>query len=74
VPVEVQIAALWAIQNGFFDDVKIERVKECQSRLTDYLTTTKAAVLAKIGREQALSEPLTAELKAAVEQFKKTWS
>jgi len=74
VPVEVQIAALWAIQNGFFDDVKIERVKECQSRLTDYLTTTKAAVLAKIGREQALSGPLTAELKAAVEQFKKTWS
>ena len=49
-------------------------MKECQSRLTDYLTTTKAAVLAKIGREQALSEPLTAELKAAVEQFKKTWS
>jgi F-type H+-transporting ATPase subunit alpha len=74
VPVELQVAALWAIQNGFFDDVKIERVKECQSRLADYLTTTHRALLAKIVREKALNEALTAELKTAVEQFKKTWS
>jgi F-type H+/Na+-transporting ATPase subunit alpha len=74
VPVEVQVALLWAMQNGFFDDVKIERVKECQTQLAEYLTTSKIALLAKIVREKALTDPLTAELKAALEQFKKSWS
>jgi F-type H+/Na+-transporting ATPase subunit alpha len=74
IPVEVQVAVLWAAQNGYLDQVPVERVKEYQTRLTEFLTTSKAAVLARIGREQALSEALTAELRAAVDQFKPLWA
>jgi F-type H+-transporting ATPase subunit alpha len=74
VPVEVQVVVLWAVQNGLMDDVKIQRVKDFQTRLTEYLTTSKAELLAKIAREKTLSEPLTAELKTASEQFKRGWS
>src|SRR5438093_5154982 len=31
VPVEVQAAVLWAVQNGHFDDVQVDKVKDCQS-------------------------------------------
>ncbi len=74
IPVEVQVAVLWAAQNGYLDQVPVERVKEYQTRLTEFLTTSKAAVLARIGREKALSDTLTAELRAAVDQFKPLWA
>src|SRR5205823_375111 len=30
-PVEVQAAILWAVQNNFFDDVAVDKVKDCQT-------------------------------------------
>src|SRR5512139_2415983 len=31
VPVEIQVAVLWAVQNGYVDEVPVERVKEYQT-------------------------------------------
>jgi len=73
VPVEVQVAVIWAVQNSYADDVAVERVKEFQARWTDFLTTRKPELLAKIATEKALSDGLTAELKAAADQFKQGW-
>ena len=74
IPVEVQVAVIWSVQNAFADDVPVERMKEFQTKLTDFLTTRKTELLAKIAREKALSDALTAELKSATEQFKQTWT
>jgi F-type H+-transporting ATPase subunit alpha len=74
VPVEVQIAVLWMVQNGYIDSVPVERIKEYQARLTEFLTTAKASLLQDIGRQQALNDALTAELKSAAEQFKPLWT
>src|SRR5512136_2524045 len=73
IPVEIQAAVIWAVQNGYVDDVPVDRVKDFQAKLTEFLTTRKTELLRKIAREKALSEALTAELKAAVDQFKQTW-
>jgi F-type H+-transporting ATPase subunit alpha len=73
VPVEVQVAVMWVVQNGYMDDVPVERVRECQAKLTDFLTARKAELLSRIGREKKLDDALTAELKAAAEQFKQGW-
>ena len=73
VPVEVQVAVIGAVQKGYMDDVPVDRVKEFQNRLTEFLTTRKAELLQKIVLEKTLSEALTAELKAAADQFKQTW-
>ena len=74
LPVEVQVATLWTVQNGYLDDVAIERVKEFQARLTEHLTTSHTGLLARIAAEKVLSDPLTAGLKAAAEQFKQGWT
>ena len=71
--IEVQVGVIWAMQNGYFDDVPVERVKEFQAAWTDFLTTQKSALLAKIGREKALNDALAAEIRAAADQFKPTW-
>ena len=73
IPVEVQVAVIWAVQNGHVDDVPVDRIKEFQAKLTDFLSTRKAELLTKISKEKTLSAALTAEIKAATEQFKQTW-
>src|SRR5512135_1875601 len=73
IPVEVQVAVLWVVQNGFLDDVPVDKVKDFQNKLTDFLTTRRAELLAKILKEKALSDALTAELKAAATEFKQTY-
>ena len=55
------------------DKVPVDRVKEYQTGLTEFLTTRKPLLLQKITQEKALSPGLTDELKAAAEQFKETW-
>jgi len=71
VPVEIQVAILWAVQNGMFDDVPVEKVKDCQAKMTDFLVTRKSAVLNRIRTEQALDDSLVNELKNALTEFKK---
>jgi len=73
IPVDVQVAVIWATQNGYLDQVAVERVKEFQTKFTEFLTTRKAALLAKIEKEKALSDALTAELKTVADEFKQTW-
>jgi len=73
IPVEVQAATLWAVQNNFFDDVPVEKVKDFQTKLTDFLNTRKAEVLTKVRTEKAISEAIAGELKAAVAEFKQTY-
>src|SRR5262249_49725813 len=73
LPVEVQIAVLWTVQNGLLDDVPVPRVKEFQSRLTEYLTTSRTGLLAAITKEKTLNDALTAQLKEAVVAFKQGW-
>ncbi len=70
IPVEVQVALIWAVQNGFADDVPVERVKEFQAALTEFLTTEQSDLLAKIASEKELSDALTGRLKAAAQDFK----
>jgi F-type H+-transporting ATPase subunit alpha len=72
LPVEVQVAVLWAAQNNFLDDVPVEEVKAFQNRLTDYLTTRKADLLARIAQEREVKEETAAALKATVTEFKQT--
>src|SRR5215468_8867336 len=73
VPVEVQVAVMWTVQNGYLDDVAVERVREWQAKLTDFLITRKADLLARIGREKALSDGVKAELKTIADEFKQLW-
>jgi F-type H+/Na+-transporting ATPase subunit alpha len=73
MPVELQTAAIWIVQNGYMDDVPVPRIKEYQAGLTEFLTTRKADLLRRIAAERALSDPLTADLKGAAEDFKRMW-
>jgi F-type H+-transporting ATPase subunit alpha len=73
IPVEVQVAVIWTVQNGYVDDVVIERIKEFQLTFAEFLNTRKPDLLRRIGQEKALTPALTADLKSAADEFKETW-
>jgi F-type H+-transporting ATPase subunit alpha len=73
IPVEIQSAVLWAVQNGLFNDIPVEKIKDCQLKMTDYLSSRKADLLARISKEKALTDPIAADLKAAITEFKQTY-
>jgi len=74
LPVEVQIATLWTVQNGFMDDVRVDDIKDFQAKLTDCLASRKSELMGRIAKEKALSDALIADLKAAVVEFKQTYA
>jgi F-type H+-transporting ATPase subunit alpha len=54
--------------------VAVDKVKEFQNKLSEYLTTRKASLLAAILEKKALDDALTNELKSAIGDFAATHS
>jgi len=61
------------MQNGYLDPVPVERVKEYQVKLQDWLQTRKAGVLGAIRQKKELDKDLESQLKAALDEFKTSW-
>ena len=75
MPVEEQIAIIWAATNGVIDDVPVERVRAFENQYLDYLRTSKPELLARIVDEKRLSDELIAELQTVSNEFKRSiWS
>ena len=73
IPVEEQVAVMWAMQNGYVDPVPVERVKEFQLKLQDWLQTRKEGLLRAIREKKELDKDLESQLKATLDEFKTTW-
>ena len=71
--VPTQIVTLWAVQNGKFDDVDVERAGEFKDQLREYLETRKKELLRKIEVEGKLGDELEAEVSDSIDEFKKTF-
>jgi len=68
--VELEVVALFAMQKGYFDDVPIDKVKDCQKKLIEYFQTRKEDVLAAILEKLAIDKELEEKLHSAIKDFK----
>ena len=67
---EVQVALLWAVQNGYLDSIEVNGILGAVENLVENLTSAQAGLLTRIRNEKKLSEELFAELKSAIESWK----
>jgi F-type H+-transporting ATPase subunit alpha len=75
MPVEEQVAIIWASTNGIIDDVPVEQVRDFESQYLDYLRTSKPELLERIVKEKRLSDELIADLQTVSNDFKSSiWS
>lgn len=70
----MEVSILWAMQNGYFDDVKVSRIKECQESLEEFLSTRKAELLQLISDKKELTDDVVSGLETALKDFKASWS
>ena len=61
------------MQNGYLDDVPVDRVKEFQKKMREYLSTRKADVLPAIRDKKAIDKDNEPLLKSALDEFKQTF-
>jgi len=73
---EMESVLLFAMQNGYFDDVPVNKVREFQAALGEFFETRKADVLDNIRNNKPdLKKDATAvaTVKQAIEDFKASW-
>jgi F-type H+-transporting ATPase subunit alpha len=68
--VEKQIAIIYAVTNGYLDDVDIRGVRQWERDFHEFLDAKKPAVLQAIRKQRALDDKLIGELKTAIEAFR----
>ena len=72
LPVEEQVAILWAGSAGHLDDVPVDQVRTFEEQYLDYLRTSGRDILETIRNEKALSDELTEQLARVTQEFKAT--
>ncbi|MBW4552307.1 MAG: F0F1 ATP synthase subunit alpha [Aphanocapsa sp. GSE-SYN-MK-11-07L] len=73
IPVEEQVAIIYAGTNGLLDDVPTEKVTEFTIGLREYLRTSQAQYGELVRSEKKLGDEAEKLLKAAVADYKKTF-
>jgi F-type H+/Na+-transporting ATPase subunit alpha len=70
LPVEKQVAILFAATTGKLDDVPTSRVKEFETGLYRFLESERPEILKELGKTKNLTDELSASLTEAIEAFR----
>jgi F-type H+-transporting ATPase subunit alpha len=70
MPVEQQVAIIYAVTNGYLDDLDVTLIRDWEADFLEYLRSAQSALLDGIRTKKALDDDLTRKLKAAIELFK----
>jgi F-type H+/Na+-transporting ATPase subunit alpha len=74
MPVEHQVAIIYALTNGFLDPVDLDQVRNWERDFHTYLRTQHADVMDAIRTERDLSSETDASLRAAIERYAELFS
>lgn len=68
LPVELQVASIFAVTNGYLDDLELSEVADFEKELHNYLRANNADLLLKL--QTGKFKELQSDLRAAVDAFK----
>ena len=74
IPLASQVVTIFAATNGYADNVPVGRMKDWEAALTKFIATQYATVLQAIDADKRISDETMPTLKAACEEFTKSWS
>ena len=69
-----QVLSLWAVNNGFLDQVDVPHVKAWESGLHEFIETSHADIHNAIADNLTLDDETAAALRTATEDFARTWT
>lgn len=68
-PLEEQVIALWAVTNGYLDEVEVEKIKEFENRFIQHLKLKNKKLLSEIASKKELDEKAVKELEKETREF-----
>jgi F-type H+-transporting ATPase subunit alpha len=68
----LMVVSLSARQNGYFDDVPVERIREAQAAMENFFKTRKDPLLTQIGNDKSIDKTVD-EIKSSLSDFKSSW-
>jgi F-type H+-transporting ATPase subunit alpha len=68
--VEDQVIIIWAVTNGFGDDIAVEDLKRFEHELLDYLKNSHPGAMNTLREKKAIDDTLKKDLTEAVNDFK----
>jgi F-type H+-transporting ATPase subunit alpha len=74
MPVENQVAAIYAVTNGFIDDVPVEAVRKWELGFYEYLSTHAPEVLDGIRTQKQLTDEIREKLEGAIAAWNEAFS
>jgi F-type H+/Na+-transporting ATPase subunit alpha len=72
MPVEQQVMIIFAVSNGFIDDVDVAKVREWETGFHAYMKAQFPNIGETIKKDKVVSKETEAELRRAIEQYKKS--
>jgi len=73
LPEAYEILSIWAVTNGFADDVKVEDIQRFEEDLHEYVKTKDKKLIETLSSGAKVDDKTTEELKKTVTAFKKTF-
>jgi F-type H+-transporting ATPase subunit alpha len=73
-PVEDQVISIWAVTNGYMDDVPLGKVNDFEQRLIEQVKSRHSDIGQTIVSSGKLDDDTVGKLKSAVEDFKASWA
>jgi F-type H+-transporting ATPase subunit alpha len=74
LPVEKQVAIIYAATNGFVDPVPVESVRAYEEGLYKFLDTRKSQLLSSLAEKKQIDDQIKAELNGALEEYGKDFA
>ena len=71
IPVEKQVAIIFAGSNGMLDDIPVEDIRRFEGELYKFLDDAKPEVLQAIREKRELNDEIKGKLTSALEEFKR---
>jgi len=73
MPMEYEVAIIYAVTNGFLDDVVVEKVKSWESDFHKYLASSAKDVVKLIRDKKELTDEVVEKLNKAIKEFKEVY-
>ncbi len=69
LPMENQVSVLYALTNGFMDNVEVEKITKWEEKFHKYMKSMHQDILDKIREDSDISEEIEKKLKKAIKDF-----
>ena len=72
-PVEDQVLSIWAVSNGYLDDIPVERVQDFERKFLDFMRSRYSQIGETLRDTGKLEDDTVEKLRSAADEFKQSY-